>query len=171
MNNINIKVYLAIGAVFLLMGTGFIIYLLFFAGKTPQSQLNTSGNAQVNNSYPENIQKVLKNPKEVNGDWLTLYSSDDFIISYGVKGDIFAVDILTSPAEEKAKVAEDTFVGLLGVDKTYACKLNISVKVPDAVDPRLSGYDFGFSFCPSAKHMEDFLINNNDSYIINEEFR
>ena len=158
MNNINIRTYLIIGAVVGLAGIGFAIYLLFFAGKAaPAPTVSTVGN------YPENIQKVLNNPVEKQGSWSTLQTRDSYYLSYDSVSDVFAIDLLSQPVVENSKTAEQELLALLGINQEYACKLRISIKVPNSVDESASGYEFGPSFCPSVKHIESFATPQNNT--------
>lgn len=151
MNNINIKTYLIVGAVVGLGGIAFAIYLLFFSGQ-PTPNPATSNIEK----YPANIQKVLNNPVEKQGSWSTLQQRDSYFISYDSVSDVFAIDLLKQPVVENSKSAEQELMALLGINQEYACKLRISIKVPNSVDESASGYEFGPSFCPSVKHIESF---------------
>lgn len=155
----NTKYYLIAGAIAVVGGIGFVIYVLFFADTAPTDQVTQNGgNNIVQVSYPDNVKKALANPIEKIGTWSVLYTSDDYSIGYDSKSDLFAIDIATTPVLEKSKTAEQAFLNLLSVDNQYACSLSVSLKVPYSVDPDLSGYDFGMSFCPGKQHVEDIQV-------------
>lgn len=152
MENSKMRIYLIGGAIL----AGIVILVLAFFAFRPSKT-----NAPVS-TYPSNVQSVIDHPVEKVDNWSTLVDSENFQISYsttpGVEspaGDSFFITINAQPVVQVAEQAEQALLDKLGITKDYACQLPVIINVPGSVDEKLTGFNFGLSFCSDRIHIAD----------------
>jgi hypothetical protein len=97
------------------------------------------GNVQVNN--------FTLNPIRTTESTMLLADTPEYQIVYFTKDHTFLITISAQPALASRQHAEQAFLKKLNIDTAKACQLSVSLKVPYEVDPKLSGSDYGLSFC------------------------
>ncbi len=149
-NNLKLKIFIIAGIA--LIAISIIVYVLFFVNKD-----NTS------TSYPKSVEKAINNPIDKNENWNTLVDNDNFQISYSKVADSesFFITINAKPVNTVSLEAEQSLLQKLGIDKEYACTIPVVINVPSSVDEKLTGYNFGLSFCPNRIHVSDIASNQN----------
>lgn len=152
--NTNLFIYGGIAA--LILGIGFIIYLLFSNSETPNSAIQ---NNQA--EYPESVKDVIANPIEDNYGVRLLKSDTLYDLTYFSQENIFGIDIKQQPVKENALLAEQGLLELLQVSKEQLCTYAVSIKVINSVDEDYSGYEFKPSFCADGKKIDS--ITNLDT--------
>jgi hypothetical protein len=78
-------------------------------------------------------------------------SNDDYFMAFYPNDKSFTITIQSINLEEARRRAEAAFLQALGITQDQACRLNVSLYVPDFVSSKNSGQDFGLSFCPNGK--------------------
>lgn len=98
----------------------------------------------------------VKNVYQMQGEKLsnsgTAFEDNSYYyISYYPDDNSFNI-VLNSPDVERARrEAEERLLIDLGISKDEACQLNVVLGVPYNVNEKLSGRNFGLSFCPNGK--------------------
>lgn len=141
------------------LGVGIIVLVLVIALALVTNSRKPATNQNANAGYSQNVQQAINKPIEKNGNWSTLSSGEKYQISYSKENgsDSFYITINAQPVLQVSQQAESEFVQKLGVSNEEACKLPVSISVPNNVDSRLSGYSFGLSFCTGKPHIADQL--------------
>ena len=148
MNNRNLIISLVVGIV---LATIAVVIVLLTGNNEPPS-------AKKNTDYPVGIQTAISNPAQSFDSWSNLFETEEYIIAYSnVPKDTFSIIVNSSPVLEISKQAEQAFLSKLNISTEYACTLNLIIKVPLAVDEKLSQYSFEPSFCTRQPRIEDVL--------------
>ncbi|MCL5667200.1 MAG: hypothetical protein M1383_05535 [Patescibacteria group bacterium] len=134
------------------------VFSVIYALKNPSSNTNqqnlNSGQPTMDistNQGDVEINDVTKNPVfDFNGD-MVVKENSNYHILYFSKDQSFLITILAQPVRQSRQQAENAFLTLTGLDAAGACKLKVSLTVPNDVDQNLSGQEWGLSFCPNGK--------------------
>lgn len=97
------------------------------------------------------INDVLENPvRKVGQKSVVFMETAEYTMSYFPLPEPgkFIISISVANPEIARPQMEKDFIGALGISEEEACKLDVSVNVPVAVNPDTAGVDFGLSFCP-----------------------
>ncbi|NTU67078.1 MAG: hypothetical protein HGB08_04120 [Candidatus Moranbacteria bacterium] len=107
---------------------------------------------------PQGNQIEINNPKKIAKEKLdekdlVLESNGNYDIMYFnySKGPSFLITLSSPDLESSRTAGESKLIDLLGISKDQACKLNVSLTVPQDVSSPAAGYDYGLSFCPNGK--------------------
>ena len=101
----------------------------------------SQGNVAVNNFY-----KTVTSQDE---EYVTFEQSSDYELLYDTEDSSFVVSILNGPIAQTVPEAEQAFLGAVGVSKSDACKLNVTVGIPAALAGTQFSEGLPLSFCPS----------------------
>ena len=84
---------------------------------------------------------------------MVLKTTADYQILYYAysEGPSFLISVLSSNIETARALGELNLLNILGISKTDACKLAVSVTVPQDVSAKAAGDDYRLSFCPDGK--------------------
>ncbi len=99
------------------------------------------------NKYP------LTNTQYGDPEYLTLAKSSEYEIKYVYNGDNININLVGADLVKSRKDAEQQFLSILKISENDACKLSISVTIPQKVSMALGGddtVDYGLSFCSGA---------------------
>lgn len=106
----------------------------------PQGKSYTISGVQINNFY--------ETAKEVKLDGeVIIEENEDYRIMYFPEREYFLISIYSSPFENSRQVAEQSFMKILGISPSKACKLHVSITTPAFVNPKEAGTDYHLSFC------------------------
>jgi hypothetical protein len=100
-----------------------------------------SGTVQVKNFY------TAANTQLSDDGVLVIAQTSDYLISYDPTNSSFWVGISGTPFATVRPEAEAAFLSALGVSKSDACKLSVSVGVPYAAGNSMDGQSSPLSFC------------------------
>jgi hypothetical protein len=124
-------------------------YLVFFSTERDTVSIQTKeGNLSVTN-----LAKVPE-AKQLSPQDTLAQSTPDYDIVYfdfGAKDRSFLIDIKGVDITLARTKAEAVFLQLLNITRDQACSLNVSLRVSSNANDKLSGQEFGLSFCPNGK--------------------
>jgi hypothetical protein len=94
-----------------------------------------------------------KHPALITQDQTTVViaNTNDSDIEFYVPDSSFNIVVLTKPFPVVRKRAEALFLKSLGISQNDACKLSAREGTTIHIDPRYSGQNYGFSFCPGTQ--------------------
>ncbi len=78
---------------------------------------------------------------------LGLRKTDDYIIDYYPELRTFSIALLNPEIEVARLKAEQDFLATLNISEEEACKLEVTVGVPNSVNPKYAGIIYPLSFC------------------------
>lgn len=113
-----------------------------------KSIITTPQGDKIEINAPEKIATEKLDPKD-----MVLKTASDYQIVYFnySEGPSFLIT-LTSPNIEPARTnGEAGLLSVLGISKDQACKLQVSLTVPQDVSAKAAGYNYRLSFCPNGK--------------------
>lgn len=150
-------IYLSI-IIVLLVGAGYLGYLIYAVKKTPAQQNSGSketpsfvidtekGPVQVAN--PRRSAAKIITPSDV-----VMKENSDYVISFfdysGEKS--FLISIMGTDISSAREKAENDFMQSLQITREQACQLKVALFVSAESSPETAGEDFGLSFCSSGK--------------------
>jgi hypothetical protein len=106
---------------------------------------SSKGSATVKNFFVDSVHPIT-------GSAVYLADNDDYAIVFSREDGEFLVQIFAHTREQAQTIrphAEELLIKKLGVDQATACdKLNVAMEVPPSYNNRLSGINYGLSFCP-----------------------
>lgn len=155
----------------ILVFVGLLLFLLLHRASSPSTPPSTSSQftlpnppepppsslplAQTTDEARANaLNAVLKDTQ--GNPWITdqnntrqyiLANEKNYMIIYFGKYDSFLIQILAQPFDENRGAAELRFLQIINAPAEIACQLKVTVNTTYAVDPVLSGNNFGLSFC------------------------
>lgn len=150
-------IYLSI-IIVLLIGVGYLGYLIYAAKKTPTQQ--NSGSKETT-SFVVDTEKgpvQVANPRRNAAKIITpsdvvMKENSDYVISFfdysGEKS--FLISILSTDVNSAREKAENDFIQSLQITRAQACQLKVALFVSAESSPATAGEDFGISFCSSGK--------------------
>ncbi len=141
-------ILIAVSAGIIIVALGYVLYRSYATPKSPAGSGNSANT--VNIGTPAGNVKTRNftlNPIKVVGSEMQLADTDEYQIIYYQQEQSFVILIQASPALTSRQHAEAAFLSNLQIDQASACKLNVSIKVPYSVDPKLAGPDYALSFC------------------------
>ncbi|MDE2311529.1 MAG: hypothetical protein KGJ93_00360 [Patescibacteria group bacterium] len=147
MNTRRIKWIVALAIAALL---GYCIYLVVGQKSEPVQPAPAANMLNVpaqGGSIP--VQDFTKHPVAALNGTDVIAQNNDYSIVYFTKEQSFLITILSQPAAAVRQAAEQELLRQLQIREADACRLNVSLTVPAAVDANLAGKDYGLSFCPS----------------------
>lgn len=98
------------------------------------------------------LNNVYKNPLEnLSNGGVSFKDNSDYYMAYYPQDQGFLVVIQNPDIKTARDKAEADLLETLGIDKSAACKLKVSITVPYDVNASASGQEYGLSFCPNAK--------------------
>ncbi|MFA6106061.1 MAG: hypothetical protein WC745_00065 [Patescibacteria group bacterium] len=77
-----------------------------------------------------------------------LDENQNYTITYYVPGNLFGITINNSEVKKTRSRLEKDLLKILGITKSDACKLKVSMFVPAYVNEQYAGTNYGLSFCP-----------------------
>lgn len=83
------------------------------------------------------------------GDTVFLEENNRFSIGFLKSDNSFGIVLSAKPVSVARQEAEEKFLRDLGVSEKDACKLKVTVRVPDQIDANANGDGAGLSFCSS----------------------
>lgn len=99
------------------------------------------GSVTINNFY-NNAQQI-----SVDRTSILIEQTNTYNITYYAPDSSFNILISTTPVTTVQAQAEAAFLQVLGISKNDACKLNVTIGVPESVDPNYANENIGLSFC------------------------
>ncbi len=99
-------------------------------------------------TYPDTT--AIGGDNYVVGGTATSSASASYQILYFQSDFSYLISLLREPLGDVRRAAETELLQKLGITKTEACKLSISVGTPVSVNETLGGRELGLSFCPGA---------------------
>jgi hypothetical protein len=104
------------------------------------------------NDEPVETNNVYLHPAEnLSNNGVGFVSNNDYYVSFYPDDRSFTVTIQNSNLKDTREKAETAFLQALGITQEQACRLNVSLYVPEFISAKNSGQDFGLSFCPNGK--------------------
>ncbi|MFA6193275.1 MAG: hypothetical protein WC726_00200 [Parcubacteria group bacterium] len=101
------------------------------------------GGVVINNPY-KNATTVVSGNADVQ-------KTPNYEIVYLATSKSFVISLSGSNLADSRSQAEQAFLDSLGVSKTDACKLTVSLGVAPEVNKAAAGKNYGLSFCPNGK--------------------
>ncbi len=89
--------------------------------------------------------KGIENANEKS--YITLSKNDDYHIFYIPSQTLFYISVLNSPFDKYKLEAEKKFLEDLEINQNEACKLNVDMTTPNAVNPDHAGQIYHLSYC------------------------
>lgn len=126
---------------------GEILYPLSQDTPIPQTIPTTDVITLQNTNGEVTMRNFLRNATPLGSNFL-LFKNKDFSITYFRRGNAFLIGIDNEPIREVRTQAENTLIGILGIQQQEACKLFVTVALPNWLSPELAGKDYHLSFCP-----------------------
>ena len=102
------------------------------------------GNVAVNNVYKQKID-------DLSAGGISFRDNSEYYIAYYPQDQGFLIVLHGSDIQVARQKAESEFLQALGVEQDQACKLRVSLTVPESVNPNVAGGNYGLSFCPNGK--------------------
>lgn len=155
--NGNIKIYLIAGILTLILGVGFIFYIIFGSNQESKIQVTTKDNSKfVTENFLTN-KKIIEN---------TVYVAENekYSILYDYKVKDFTIEVYgynRNELVESRKQAETKFLEIMQTTQEEVCKLPVSLIVPASYNEQYSVIDYGLSICPGSNEFESELPPSN----------
>jgi len=149
-----VKIFIiGIAVMFLIMLLIGGVYFAFFA-PGPNSSENrtrqvtgTDGSKVAVRDFTPDIQMQTESSQVIK-------TSDQFDLLYFPQDQAFLITLESLPLKTARGEGEKALLENLNIPESEACNLKIEVKVPDEIDPNLSGINLGLSFCPNSTQLQ-----------------
>ncbi len=99
------------------------------------------GSVEVRNFYKDFVSRSYDKTS------ITVAATTSYSISYYAPDGSFSISIDRPPFVAVRAAAETAFITNLGISRSDACKLKVSVGTSLSVDPNYAGKNLGLSFC------------------------
>ena len=147
MNNKILKVSVIVILILLFFCSIFLVYRRSSDPKQleqgPGLSISTSeGTVKISNFFDK--------AEETIGDIVVVATTLNFQIIYFKKNEVFNITLKLKPLETSRDLAETRLLEVLDISQAEACKLNVEIFVPIALDEKLAGNTFGLSLCPNS---------------------
>jgi len=130
---------------------GFIVVILgavyFLSARQVKIEVNGS-------KYGEKIyiNDIYKNPDRKYAEGVEFKRTDDYLMNFYARDNLFIITIFNSDVETARQKAEKDFLNILGINQNQACQLSVQVLVPLDVNENYGGQNLGLTYCqPSAQ--------------------
>lgn len=151
MNSKTRYIIIAVGIFLIVMGV-----LVFFTQKKKSAPLPE--NITIKGKVEDiTIANPLKNPAEIITEKdVVIAETDKYdILYFKYQEESFLITIKDKYNIQSARdLAENDLLKKLNISKEDACELNVSLGVPNFVSEKLSGKNYGLSFCPGGKSFD-----------------
>lgn len=104
----------------------------------------SGGDIEINNLYKNPVANLFQNG-------VLFRQTPDFEMSFYPEDQGFIITLLNPDLKKSRDEAEKEFLEALGIDKSQACFLKISLGTTSDISEKTAGRNFGLSFCPDGK--------------------
>jgi hypothetical protein len=91
-----------------------------------------------------------KSAVETSTDMTVLESNADYGISFNPKSNSFDIILNSAPLQTARDEVEAALVKDLGISNDDACKLTVTLSVPERLSSDTANINYGLSFCPNS---------------------
>ncbi|HVY67601.1 MAG TPA: hypothetical protein VHA30_01745 [Patescibacteria group bacterium] len=147
MKNLNKPLIIGLG-ILIVFGLGAIIFLFL----QPAPATGPTKNIATQQGTVT-VQDYTDHPIASTDDVYVLAQADSYEVVNLKIDNSFLITLLAEPLNQSRQAAETALLNQLKISQADACKLNVSVTVPQSIDTTYSGQELGLSFCPNAMQL------------------
>ena len=133
---------LVITGVFLL---AILAYFFLQKNQTQITVKTADGTVSINNPA------TLPDKKPLSSNGVNFKDNANYSIDFYPEDQGFIIAILDPNIQAARDMAEKDFIQTLGISPADACKLKVSLAIPFRINEKVSGINYGLSFCPNGK--------------------